>query len=734
MWIERISLEGFGPFVRSQTVEFTAHDVNLVLGPNEAGKSLLVGGLCAVLFGERPSATARLRSWQATEGGRFRGTVQLRTRDGRALRLTRDFASETLTAAEIRGETEQLLFSGRVTPGTRRGSVVQPYESLLTEILGFSSRTIFEQTLCVRQTMLSTVFAGELREIASGSARANYIDVRTRLLERCEEITRDRPPDSGQRRLTHERALEQTVERRRQLDGELDQAERWAQEMAELQAERDRMLQNIERTRQARDVQLEQIDVADRYAQTLDRYLAARSEHVEQLEQLRTLRDTLRDAQRVEQDLDRQYGPLREVGDDFLVTLGEIEALEGEVDESGARVNRLAERLQEQRVRRRWLACGWFGSGAIVMGVGLVLLLTQATAATFYGVLGVGGLACVCGTAAFWWTSRKVSILRTRREAAIEQRHSVETRYGRLMDRHGQIIGDRSAEVVRKEYREYRQKLNEHTQLLAQAQVRVGEKDALRERVAELDASHAAARTQLDEMRVEHPWVERWDDDRERVDSFLEEARRTGDETEREVDALEKRLTETEKNLAVKVATATADPARLRDERESLDSRIADLERERDALYLAWRVLDECIDEFSRTALTRVNERASQLFETFTDGRYTRIHLTDRLEPKVDSASRTEISPEELSTGACDQMYLAIRIAFAEMLAGREGLPIILDDPFANFDAGRLHNALRTLELIAKDRQVILLTHDYRVGRIGKVAAQLGQKDRRDKT
>jgi len=734
MWIERISLEGFGAFARLQTVEFTAHDVNLVLGPNESGKSTLVSGLCAVLFGERPSATIRLRSWQATEDARFRGTVQLRTRDGRALRLTRDFASETLTAADVSGDTEQLLFSGRVTPGTRRGSVVQPYESLLTEILGFSSRTIFEQTLCVHQTLLSTVFAGELREIASGSARADYVDVRTRLLDRCEEITRDRPPGSAQRRLTHERVLEQAVERRRHIEGEITEAERQANEMAELLAERDGMSQTIERSRQARDAQLEQINIADRYAQTLDRYLAARDEHAEQLQQLRTLSETLRKARSVERDLDREYGPFREVGDEFLIALGEFEALEHEVDESGARVTRLTERLHEQRARRRWLALGWFGSGVLVVGIGLMLMLTQMSAATFYGVLGVGGLACMCGTAAFWWTSRKVGALRARRDAAIEQRHSVQTRYRRLMDKYGRIFGDRSAEVVQAEYHEYREKLNKHTRLLAQAQVGVGEKEALRERVAQLDAGHAAARTQLDQFRQEHPWVGQWGDDRKAVDAFLEEARRTGDQTGREISALEERLTETEKNLAVKMATATADPAQLRDERDNLNRRIADLERERDALYLAWRVLDECIEEFSRTALTRVNERASQLFETFTDGRYTRVHLTDRLEPKVDSPIRAEIIPEELSTGACDQLYLALRIAFAEMLAGREGLPIILDDPFANFDSARLQNALHTLELIAKDRQVILLTHDYRVGRIGKVAAQLGHAERHGKT
>jgi len=723
MWIEQISLEGYGLFAGARTVEFTARGVNIVIGPNETGKSTLVSGLCAVLFGERPSVTVRVRSWHAAGDTGFRGVVQLRTRDGRSLRMTRDFAAETLTVTETSDGTERVVFSGRLTPGTRRGSVVQPYKTLLTEIVGFSSRTIFEQTLCMKQTMLPTVFAGELREIASGSARADYVDVRDRLLARCAEITRDRPPDSGQRSLTNPRTLELAVEKHRRTERAIDEAQQWADETAALEAERDRLTAALDDAYRTRETDDAQIEVARQYSHALERYVTARQLHADHLEQLRTVQSASREATSLEQELDREFGEFAEVSDDFLIALGEIEAIEQQVEECTVRINRLTEKLHEHRAGRRRSALAWFGSGGVAVLIGLTLLLTQASAATFYSVLSVGAVAGACGVGAFWWASRTIGGVRARRDAAIEQRHSIEARQSGMFERYRDVIRDRPADVVRARYREYRTKLNAYTRVLAQAQARVGE-DRLKARVAELDAEHAAARTQLDEMRRQHPWTARWNEDRDAVNSFLDRTDRSAAERDRKIAAFETRLTQLDKDLAVKAATAPSDLAQLRESLGSLETEIGILRREREALYLACRVLDESIDEFSRTAVKRVCERASRLFGTFTGGRYTRVELDDRLEPRVDNAAQTGIEPDSLSAGACDQLYMALRIAFAETLAGREGLPLILDDPFANFDSTRLDGALRTLELIAKNRQVILLSHDSRVERIGTVVAR----------
>jgi uncharacterized protein YhaN len=74
-----------------------------------------------------------------------------------------------------------------------------------------------------------------------------------------------------------------------------------------------------------------------------------------------------------------------------------------------------------------------------------------------------------------------------------------------------------------------------------------------------------------------------------------------------------------------------------------------------------------------------------------------------------------EIPVEALSHGARDAFYFALRAALAQELAAREPLPLLLDDPTAHFDEERRGSLVGHLEDLAKDLQVILLTHDRRI-------------------
>ena len=64
-----------------------------------------------------------------------------------------------------------------------------------------------------------------------------------------------------------------------------------------------------------------------------------------------------------------------------------------------------------------------------------------------------------------------------------------------------------------------------------------------------------------------------------------------------------------------------------------------------------------------------------------------------------------------LSAGAVDLMYLAVRLAIAELaLPNDEPCPIILDDALAYLDPVRRERVLSLLEELGKTRQVILFT------------------------
>ena len=90
---ERVRLTGFGPY--RETTEFIfAEGLNVFVAPNETGKSTLVAGVTALLFG-LPQTTdptvfgqARYRNWDHPLG--FEGELLWQV-DGESYRLRRNF-------------------------------------------------------------------------------------------------------------------------------------------------------------------------------------------------------------------------------------------------------------------------------------------------------------------------------------------------------------------------------------------------------------------------------------------------------------------------------------------------------------------------------------------------------------------------------------------------------------------------------------------------------------------
>ena len=66
--------------------------------------------------------------------------------------------------------------------------------------------------------------------------------------------------------------------------------------------------------------------------------------------------------------------------------------------------------------------------------------------------------------------------------------------------------------------------------------------------------------------------------------------------------------------------------------------------------------------------------------------------------------------PEELSGGAVDEFYLACRFALVRLIYGEIRPPLVLDDPFVNFDELRLVRTLEFLSKLSKEHQIIIFT------------------------
>ena len=104
-----------------------------------------------------------------------------------------------------------------------------------------------------------------------------------------------------------------------------------------------------------------------------------------------------------------------------------------------------------------------------------------------------------------------------------------------------------------------------------------------------------------------------------------------------------------------------------------------------------------------------LNKEASQYITGITGGIYDSMSIDENLNVFLNTKSRL-VPLESISSGAMDQVYLALRLAAARLLQGDgEPFPLIFDDSFVLYDDERLKTALKWL-VKAYDSQIIIFT------------------------
>ncbi|HUU70761.1 MAG TPA: AAA family ATPase [Planctomycetota bacterium] len=190
--------------------------------------------------------------------------------------------------------------------------------------------------------------------------------------------------------------------------------------------------------------------------------------------------------------------------------------------------------------------------------------------------------------------------------------------------------------------------------------------------------------------------------------------RKERERLEFEIPELTNKLTAARTELKVLEEHATMSLAELEGEKEYTESEISRGDFLVTACGLAGEVLREIEQEHHSLYLPQIQGEASTHFARLTDGAYAAIDLLASWPQKIAVRDRDGrvIDAEKLSRGTIDQLYFALRLALARALSGRTSLPVLLDDPFVNFDAARFEQAVATmLGLVRDGRQVIYFTH-----------------------
>lgn len=106
----------------------------------------------------------------------------------------------------------------------------------------------------------------------------------------------------------------------------------------------------------------------------------------------------------------------------------------------------------------------------------------------------------------------------------------------------------------------------------------------------------------------------------------------------------------------------------------------------------------------------RLRERAGEIVSHLTGGRYSTLAVSPQFELSTEENGRVHPA-DAFSGGTRDVIYLALRLAFTDLLSGNDPLPIFLDEALAQLDDTRASALLRLFtERAASGGQVLLFT------------------------
>jgi chromosome segregation protein len=151
-------------------------------------------------------------------------------------------------------------------------------------------------------------------------------------------------------------------------------------------------------------------------------------------------------------------------------------------------------------------------------------------------------------------------------------------------------------------------------------------------------------------------------------------------------------------------------------QKQAAEVEIVEAARQWAVLKLASTMLGQAMEKHRESQSDPLMRRAGALFSTLTGGSFTTLaqDYGDDDRPRLLSvrASGERVAIEGLSEGTCDQLYLALRLAFIEDYASRnEPVPFIGDDIFQTFDDERAAAGIRALAAMNEYCQPILFTH-----------------------
>jgi DNA repair exonuclease SbcCD ATPase subunit len=693
MRLKKIELKNFKRLVDFQA-QFSP-GINVVKGPrNEMGKSTLLEGIVVALF-HNPKSTARglkdYVSWGLAR--QFRTSVEFEDKGNRYL-LEKDFDKGT----------------ARLTSEKNREGLdtFREISEKMAELLGTKSDTLFLCSSCIRQDQVSEISSGKkeinesLEEIVSGGKESVLAShVMKKLDDRISEIRRglDRPAKIKGSLVLLRDQQDELLRQYREVRDEVAKVEarktelvEWDRKLADVIEQYENAKALLDKNEQRKQIEASIRDLKQKYDQA--------EELLGELNGLMNRLEAAGEALRSIEGLENEQQIL-----EFRKGLDAIQYKRVDTEKDVAMRGREIAEAKEKLEKRRSQA--FFGSGRSI-AVPVTIVIVGVIGAVFFSPYFLGLGLAILGAALLVITVVRERTAFIREEISIAD---LEMRLQKMKEALGGLG-------------------NKQSELLAGVKCRtVGEfekkeKD-FRSRVAEKGSLEAQLKGMLRGKTIED--FQRQKQEMARA-LAVEESKLTDDlkatalsqegyiELEKKVRGLDARRTEYEQQrrrceiIIEQARFNIEDQIRLEEELKGLQETLRNEEKKVKVYGLAREFISRARTEILSSAGEALEKEIQRYLTIFTNGKYKRVKVNkEALEFWIYSDEKGDwAKPEELSGGAIDEFYLAFRVALVKMIFGDKKPPLILDDPFVNFDSVRLGRTLDFFKTLSSEYQIII--------------------------
>jgi len=712
MWLKKIELKNFKRFADFQA-QFSP-GINVVKGPlNEMGKSTLLDGIVVALFHNPRSTAKELKdyvSWGSTR--QFRTSLEFEDKGNRYL-LEKDFDKGTVRLIDDNTREELDTF--------------KKVSEKIAELLGTNSDRLFLCSSCIRQAQVSEISSGEkeinesLEEIVSGGKESTLASqVIQKLDSKIAEAKKglDKLAKNPGILASLKNKLQDTSRRYGEVKDEVSKVEAQkielvevGKQLADVKGQYENAKALLEKNKQRKEIEASIKDLKQKY-DDVEELLGGINELMTKLE---GANEALRSVEGFESE---------QQASEFKKRLDAIQNRRGDTEKDLAQREKELAGAKEKLERRK--SVRFFGSGkgmATALTILIVGVIGTWVVSLYFLSLAIVGAVLLAITR---WASTALIRDKTNISGIEERIQKMKEALGELSKEESELLAVAKCKTVDeldKKERNFRFRLKEKNSLEAQLKGTLRGKavEDFQKQKREIARDLAVEKAKLTEDLVET---------RLSPEEYIE--------LERKVRSLEAKQAELEKQkrrcevIIEQTRFNIEDQIRLDEELEGFEEALKHEEKKVKFYGLAREFISKARTEILSSAGEALEKGIQRYLAVFTNDKYKQVRVNkEALEFWIYSDEKGDwAKPKDLSGGAIDEFYLACRLALVKLIFGDKKPPLILDDPFGNFDSVRLANTLNFLKTLASDYQIIIFTLGDLYDRVADNIIVLSEKER----